>query len=810
MDRCTECGFEIRPQARFCPRCGTRVASVPHVDVVVHNPEPDIAEPVSLPPPAIDHPIPPVTEEEVIPIPPLPEAIDQLTPPPAAETASVYNEPSPAIVPAAPFTYEPILIAIERLFRFLNKGMEKQNRQNIAEVRQNKLNQNLMVRLSTMSLNIVRQATEDYIAERGYLSGEELELAILLANHAIQSGTGSFYTDAKKYGCVLKVLREAQSAQLMPPAIMQYARAQYTEKQARRAAGTPPWTEIAQVISSYLKQQSRANNLMPEVARQWIEAYDGTGPVSETARKALLDAAHQHITQELDPLSFLKKDDRDTLLDLIHNLRFEQIGKLLSREQTALLQAFSDALSDPFFTQVLPPRRSASIVFRRVELIPRIKELMASQDEKKQRQALDLLEAANKEIINREHIPIMREWLFYVRARVDGPARSVSDWQFDISRGIASWEEIWNLAVAYRENTIVQSLQVLMPGLKSQHAPFSHLRFAVSCAVTVLLSVLRREASYPRTVVSMIETFLLTNLVKLPLPLSYITWLLLANDTSEPLDSNEQLPVINDFRDILERPITYLRPAHPAREISIEDFEKDFRGLLTMVQQIERDYVLEAHQENIKIRSKALETTIRIAHGVPRRVGIFVDYENLILSLPREMQNSSEMIAETLLEHASKYGEVISSWMCYSPANIYNEYMVANQFQKAGFKIEVPRGPTGSLSPKENQADFVLLECITTAMTQSNLDMYIIVSGDHLYFERIMRLLEQGHAVSVVSYPKKLSGRYTNLQKKIQQSHLPEDYGAFTIVALNDIFHFTPEQIKMLDAEIEERRNNKK
>jgi hypothetical protein len=136
--------------------------------------------------------------------------------------------------------------------------------------------------------------------------------------------------------------------------------------------------------------------------------------------------------------------------------------------------------------------------------------------------------------------------------------------------------------------------------------------------------------------------------------------------------------------------------------------------------------------------------------------------------------------------------------------------MVANQFQKAGFKIEVPRGPTGILSPKENQADFVLLECITTAMTQSNLDMYIIVSGDHLYFERIMRLLEHGHAVSVVSYPKKLSGRYTSLQKKIQQSHLPDDYGEFTIDALNTVFHFTPEQIKMLDAEIEERRNNRK
>src|SRR6202035_1448227 len=99
-----------------------------------------------------------------------------------------------------------------------------------------------------------------------------------------------------------------QAGQLAPSAIIQRVRERYAENQSASPAGTPPWTEIALIVSSYLKEQRRANNLMLEVARQWVEAFSALPDVNEAARKALLEAAHQHIPQEIDPLSFLRKD----------------------------------------------------------------------------------------------------------------------------------------------------------------------------------------------------------------------------------------------------------------------------------------------------------------------------------------------------------------------------------------------------------------------------------------------------------------------------------------------------------------------
>ena len=349
-----------------------------------------------------------------------------------------------------------------------------------------------------------------------------------------------------------------------------------------------------------------------------------------------------------------------------------------------------------------------------------------------------------------------------------------------------------------------------MPGIKSQHAPFSHLRFALFCAITML----QQKAKYQGSM-ALAEDFLLDNLLKLPVPLSYLIWLLLANDAPEAIDSTQQLSQFKVFQDLLDHSITYKRPAHPAREISIEDFERDFQGLLTMAQKLERDYVLEPPQKSITIKSKTLGTSIRVSYDTSARVGIFVDYENLIFSLPGEMKQQPEMIATTLLEYAGTYGDVVTRCICYSPANINKIPNVKlpdiqREFQNAGFKIEVPRDVDGNMKIRENQSDSVLLECITDAMIESALDVYIIVSGDYIYYERVRRLLEQGYTVSMVSYTgpsKKLSDKYRLLQDK--KAYMLEEPGEFIIGKIEKIFDLNDEQIKTLDAEIEERHRDK-
>jgi hypothetical protein len=234
--------------------------------------------------------------------------------------------------------------------------------------------------------------------------------------------------------------------------------------------------------------------------------------------------------------------------------------------------------------------------------------------------------------------------------------------------------------------------------------------------------------------------------------------------------------------------------------------------------------VVESPQKSIVLTNTRLGISFRIAPAAAgsrrKRVGIFVDYENLLFSLPEDIQRNSELIARTLLEHAATYGDVVSRWLCYSPANLIRTLPAARlkslqqDFQDAGFRIEVPRDVEGNTKIIANQSDSVLIECITSAMLESRPDVYIIVSGDHFYYERVRRLLEKGHAVTIVSYispeedgEKKLSDKYTELEK--MGRFLPQDYGRLSIDNIRDIFQLTPEQVTALDAAIKRRHDEK-
>lgn len=913
MDRCSYCGHELRPQARYCSGCGKervqaktsdsagivpqtngvspisdiykqavmnprlmfrpniapttilkepvepapsleetshRIPALPMDDAVPSTPPPapspeeinnhapalpiDVSAPdiISLPEEAGDH-APAHLANGDVPHTPLPEELVSASPALLEEVSNADDVPVPAASPDAPSPYEAIFDAIGHLSDFLDKNKKEDNDRNIENVRQHKSDGKVLI---GMCLHICRQVIEVYKnrqTER-YLSQDKFKSVFVLAHFALekseeelksaterpaQQKAESYLGNAKKYSCVLDVIYELRYGKPTPSAILRRVRKQYRGETGGPAAALL-WQEIARIVSSYLREQGQAQKLVPdipEMARQWIEAFSYIDTVDEEAYKTLSDAVQQYVPEDLNPLSFLTKVEQASLLDHRHNLRFEQIGTLLPDKQTALLQALCEALYDPGFGQALPPRRSIPMVYRQVELIPWIKELLARPDERAPEQALHLLNRVYESgvHIKAEDAPVLREWYLYVKARARGLLAVVDQWQADVNQDAASWEEIWNMAAAFHEKFMANSLKVLLPGVKSQRAPFSHLRFALYCAAAIL----QRKEKYLKDSVTLAETFLWENLWKLPLPLAYLTWLALANEVPEALDYQQHLSKFTVFQHLLDHSITYTYAAHPAHEISIEDYERHFQELLLLAQKLERDYVLVSPQQSITLKSKMLGTSFHISYNAARsstrkRVGIFVDYENLFLSLPREMQNQSEMIAETLSEYASQHGEVVSSWICYAPANVYNESVVANKFQKAGFKLEVPRGVEGNLKPRENQADYVLLECITSAMIESQLDVYIIVSGDHFYYERVRRLLEKGHSVAIVSYmgaeegaEKRLSDKYVTLQKN--RAFLPQEHGEFTIDNLWDIFHFTPAQVTALDAEIEKRHGEK-
>jgi len=101
--------------------------------------------------------------------------------------------------------------------------------------------------------------------------------------------------------------------------------------------------------------------------------------------------------------------------------------------------------------------------------------------------------------------------------------------------------------------------------------------------------------------------------------------------------------------------------------------------------------------------------------------------------------------------------------------------------------VQFPRGRTGQLSPTENLTDFVLVECIVFEEAHSQPNVYVIVSGDGDYFERISRLIEKGSTVHIVACRNNLSQRYVRQADRYAQGQFPEGHGGIFIDYLEEI-----------------------
>jgi len=726
---------------------------------------------------------------------------------------------------------EPVLSAIEGLWWLLDSKKEGQNRNTLAEARQKGKTTQLLLRLATMAVIICRNALSRYTYRAATVnnsfSDPQLQSAIFLAEFATHYSTGEYAVDAWKCHFLLTGLQAMRSDRLNPADFAQRLREKFNGKKQDGSI----WSDMLALVTRCLIERRNSNKTFPEEAKKWVQVFASVDGLSEVARSMFLMEARLHgynpdeedtkstdsssenkynggsIQQvnnakeeeerdtggkkeketggEEDPLGFLNEDQRAKLLESMRSLRLDQMRTVLRRARGPLLAAISKALSDTSFDEILPPRRTFYVRSNnRDDSLVEVKKRLMSPDKDTQNKALLQLEQIARETTDKENGPIAREWLLFARARVQSLNKAVPLWREDYNKGIASWEEIWNLAVALvRSEDFIQALEVLKSGVKELNAPFSHLRFALKSNVDIL----QHAEIYNKATISLAVKFLLDNLTKLPLAECYLTWLLLANEVQEPIDYNKQLYIISIFQDILDRPIRILRPENQAEEVTIEDFENDFEGLLSIMQRLEDNYILEPHKERIGIKSKMLTTFLRTPQIVPKRVGLFVDYENLRPMLPVEMQTQPKDVGDILARHASKYGDVVCRWLCAAPRNIPDSADMSEGFQRAGFVVQFPRGRTGQLFPTENLTDFVLVECITFEMMHSKPDIYVIVSGDGDYFEKIMRLLEQGNSVHLISSANNMASRYRRLEQRSQQYQLPEDYGGFFIDNLNEI-----------------------
>ncbi|HKP51830.1 MAG TPA: NYN domain-containing protein [Chloroflexia bacterium] len=184
-----------------------------------------------------------------------------------------------------------------------------------------------------------------------------------------------------------------------------------------------------------------------------------------------------------------------------------------------------------------------------------------------------------------------------------------------------------------------------------------------------------------------------------------------------------------------------------------------------IIEELEEKYILELQGDKLKIRSKLLATFLRgrVAESVEpsfqpwqpntKKVGLFVDFENVWFGSTLPSEARAKDIALLLSRHAEQFGTVVCRWASADRRNLANPTGVQIDLEDAGFQVSFPheelqRRPG---SNKKDAADQVLIERIIDESTHSRPDIYVIVSGDHYYSERVMELLDDGYTVHIVS-----------------------------------------------------------
>lgn len=282
------------------------------------------------------------------------------------------------------------------------------------------------------------------------------------------------------------------------------------------------------------------------------------------------------------PLSFLTPDQVEAFQAHVRNMQIEAAYALLSKNRQGLLENLLLALQDPLYTSILPPRRQ--LRFQRNpgdrDFFPMAAELLGSTNQVELERAVGLFEEGARITTHRFFKPIAREWSLYARAKAFNALAVVGEWEQDQAAKTASWEELWNLSSFYLQmNTPEQVVKVLAPGLEEERAPFSHLRFALYCGVTMMEKHAPVEEHAPTTLPEDIRDFLLEYLPAYPIPESNLAWVLLVRETGSPFTPIDQLKRLGSASMLIQRPVEILNPMADLRYEELIQFRSRLESL---------------------------------------------------------------------------------------------------------------------------------------------------------------------------------------------------------------------------------------
>lgn len=235
------------------------------------------------------------------------------------------------------------------------------------------------------------------------------------------------------------------------------------------------------------------------------------------------------------------------------------------------------------------------------------------------------------------------------------------------------------------------------------------------------------------------------------------------NKAAQIISKDDYVFSISSFSDLVITPdeknkVTAIAKEIENNEIGIPLTKAKNIASADVLTNLQQKFVIEIASGNIKIKGMMLwmylknrmissEIEINSEERTSKRIGIFIDYENI--AIPNENSNISvQNFLKKLTNYYSQMGRIVCKWAAAFDFKYENKI----EFQKAGFDIKEDSSIQKWKNRDRDTADFILLEIISEETSLTRPEIFVIVAGDIDYFEKIKLLNKQGYFVRLAGY----------------------------------------------------------